>query len=1281
MKKLLIGLGVLIVLLVAGALIGPSFVDWNRYKSDIAAAAEAATGRKLTIDGNIALAILPTPHLSVEGVRLANLAGAASPDMVRLKALNLRVAFAPLLRGRIQVESFELVEPRIDLERLADGRDNWTFAAKGGASSAGGSAIARPSGGSGLPDWLQFDRVTVSKGSLSYRDDKSGYSESVQEIDAAFGITPPLGPFRASGKAIVRSLPVSFEASIERLGGGGPASLGAKLTLSGASLEFAGAVAQQKAGPELTGKLRASGTDLRTLASTLGRIDKATLPPVLAQNFGFEGVINAGGSKLAMSGLSLRLGETEGTGKLDFEPGTPQRGSINLAINRVDLDKWLAAETPASGKAVEPSAKPPAATAPTSRAQGSQGLAFALPGDLDLNIDTTVDALTYKGGVVRQLRVSALLNKGELALKEVRAQLPGGSDVTIFGAMRTPDGKPSFDGNIEAASDNLRGLLDWLKVDTGRVPAERLRKLSLASAIQINSHQVQLRGIDINLDSSHLVGGATILLQQRLAFGASVAVDRLNLDAYMVDQASNSATAAQATAKAAAPAATKSRPDPAVGDSLRMLDSFDGNIRARIDELIWRGERIRGLRFDGTVQAGNVTVREARVDDLAGLKGGLKGSLSGLDQKPKLDLALDLSAAELSPLLRFAGVKSPVAPQELGAVALKGAVKGGFDRLALDLDAKAAGGSYKVKGDVGMGAGGVRYDLDVNAKQPQVSRLLRNFVGDVVQGDLGTLELAGRFKGNTTALSVSGLKLRSAMLDAAGDLSIGGLPDKLAVKADLSAGTRKLGLLMALLGKTQLQSLDQLGPVDAKIKADGTASGFTLDSKLSTSGGSLALAGKVENSAKGPSYNLAVDASHPDLSGLLRAAGYHPTDGKLGDLKLHTKVTGNAEKIDLADLQAQLGPTTLSGPVEVALNGARPKITARLQANAIDLDRFLPAASAGGAVPRPRGQGVTAINPRWSTAPLELAALKSADADVTFAAPSLTYGQYKIEDAKLAAALNNGVLDISGLTGRLLGGALKITGKLNGQGEAKANMSLRLDGANLGQAGLKFGTSRLTTGVLSAAADLSTSGRSEATLVRGLAGNGSLTMQDGTITGIDLQAVNTRISKLDRSLDLIALVQAAASGGQSKVKRLAGTFTMKDGVAINKDLVLDAEGATGKGQGSLDLPRWYMDYDISFNLTGIADAPPFSIKLKGAPDDPRKFVNANALQEYLLKRTAGAIIKDVGKGDKGLGGLLKSLPGMQTPPPATQQPAQQPKSVTPEAIIQDLLKGFGGKKN
>ncbi len=146
MKKLLIGVVAVGVLLVAAILIAPSFIDWNAHKQEIAAIVRDATGRDLTIRGNIDVTILPSPALRVEDVRLSSIEGAVSPEMVRLPDWVVDEAFAPLLEGRLATV-VTLVRPTVNLEKLKDGRVNWNFTGKqdrpseaGQGSGGGGSS-------------------------------------------------------------------------------------------------------------------------------------------------------------------------------------------------------------------------------------------------------------------------------------------------------------------------------------------------------------------------------------------------------------------------------------------------------------------------------------------------------------------------------------------------------------------------------------------------------------------------------------------------------------------------------------------------------------------------------------------------------------------------------------------------------------------------------------------------------------------------------------------------------------------------------------------------------------------------------------------------------------------------------------------------------------------------------------------------------------------------------------------------------------------------------------
>ena len=63
MRKLGLAFSCLLLVLLAVVLVGPSFIDWADHKETIAREASRLSGRVLTIDGAMDLALLPHPRL------------------------------------------------------------------------------------------------------------------------------------------------------------------------------------------------------------------------------------------------------------------------------------------------------------------------------------------------------------------------------------------------------------------------------------------------------------------------------------------------------------------------------------------------------------------------------------------------------------------------------------------------------------------------------------------------------------------------------------------------------------------------------------------------------------------------------------------------------------------------------------------------------------------------------------------------------------------------------------------------------------------------------------------------------------------------------------------------------------------------------------------------------------------------------------------------------------------------------------------------------------------
>jgi AsmA protein len=102
------------------------------------AALERALARAVSHDA-IAIRVSLRPRITLTGARIANVEGGSQPEFARIGRLEVTLAMAPLLTGRVDLASLRLSDAEIILERGADGRPNWIFGAGGG--TGGGIAI------------------------------------------------------------------------------------------------------------------------------------------------------------------------------------------------------------------------------------------------------------------------------------------------------------------------------------------------------------------------------------------------------------------------------------------------------------------------------------------------------------------------------------------------------------------------------------------------------------------------------------------------------------------------------------------------------------------------------------------------------------------------------------------------------------------------------------------------------------------------------------------------------------------------------------------------------------------------------------------------------------------------------------------------------------------------------------------------------------------------------------------------------------------------------------
>ncbi|TWC15816.1 MULTISPECIES: AsmA family protein [unclassified Pseudomonas] len=116
-----------------------AFFDWNRIKPTLNAKVSEELHRPFAINGNLAVvwqrepeeggwrAWLPWPHVVAEDLSLGNPEWSKKTQMATLRRVELRISPLALLARRVTIPRIDLTEPDANLQRLADGRANWTF--------------------------------------------------------------------------------------------------------------------------------------------------------------------------------------------------------------------------------------------------------------------------------------------------------------------------------------------------------------------------------------------------------------------------------------------------------------------------------------------------------------------------------------------------------------------------------------------------------------------------------------------------------------------------------------------------------------------------------------------------------------------------------------------------------------------------------------------------------------------------------------------------------------------------------------------------------------------------------------------------------------------------------------------------------------------------------------------------------------------------------------------------------------------------------------------------
>jgi uncharacterized protein involved in outer membrane biogenesis len=247
-------LAIIVILIVALAIFIMTF-DWNRARPYINDKVTQAIGRPFAINGDLKVGWrhpvgetgwrgwVPWPRFSAANITVGNPDWTKQPQFATLDEIDFQVKVLPLLAHDIVIPTINLVNPSVDLERVLDGRNNWTFKL---ASSSGPS------------EWkLDLHDIAFAKGNIALSDQQ-------KKVDFQMAIDT-LGQPIPIGEAMKQQEAASRSSSAQTIGKSGANKLTQQANAQAAS-EAAAASAAAASGASST-DITASGTTAATGAS------------------------------------------------------------------------------------------------------------------------------------------------------------------------------------------------------------------------------------------------------------------------------------------------------------------------------------------------------------------------------------------------------------------------------------------------------------------------------------------------------------------------------------------------------------------------------------------------------------------------------------------------------------------------------------------------------------------------------------------------------------------------------------------------------------------------------------------------------------------------------------------------------------------------------------------------------------------------------------------------------------------------------------------------------
>jgi AsmA protein len=482
MRKIVIGIGIFVVLIIVAVGIFVLTFNPNDYRNTVQAQLEKQLNRKVSL-GEMSLGLFP-PRFEVSNLAIQDdpAFGSRAP-FVQTQTLDVSVKLLPLLSKKVEIDSLELKKPKVEL--IKDPQGAWNF-------STIGQKNAPSSPSSGNQDF-SLGKLQITDGQVAITDNRARTPRTVYDhINVLLKDFSPSSPFSLDASV---QLPGPGSQDIRLQGKGGPLAKDPAATPFHGALDlknvsvaqfqkFLQSPALANTDGVLSGHTNIGSENGKLSAAGQMNVDK---PKIQGIDVGYP--INANydinddlvSDLLRVNKCQIKLGPTplDVTGTVNSKP-VPSQLDLRLKANNVSIAE-LAKLAAAAGKAFSPGTNVTGNVNADIQARGPSNKP-------ELNGTVTGQNIQASGKDIPQpVQVKAVninLTPAEIRSDNFNVTSGGTTVNTQFSLKQYSSSNPQVDASLKAPQAQLPAILSMAKAwgVTG------LDKLSGAGTLNLDMH-------------------------------------------------------------------------------------------------------------------------------------------------------------------------------------------------------------------------------------------------------------------------------------------------------------------------------------------------------------------------------------------------------------------------------------------------------------------------------------------------------------------------------------------------------------------------------------------------------------------------------------------------------------------------------------------------------------------------------------------------------------------------------------------------------------------------